>query len=427
MKYMDDGTQEIVEAVAVVSRVDAVPTLLKVLCDITGMRVAVVARVTDKTWTACAVKDDIQFGLQPGAQFPVDATPGFEALASGQPLVIEHASIDPLYRRHPASAFHPIESYISVPIILASGRVFGNLAALDPNPVKISEPRILSMFEQFAGLIAAQLDNQRIHDQEHRALLEERAAGRLREQFIAILGHDLRNPLHAVHGSSDMLERHLTDPALLAIASRIKSNARRMSGLIDDILDFARGRLGNGIAVELTEIENLNAGLLTVVQELQDGQPDCRIIADINVSCPVRCDLGRLQQIASNLLANALTHGLPLSPVKIGAKADANDFVLEVWNAGEPIPAESLDKIFEPFWQHSMSANRNGLGLGLHICAEIVRAHQGRISVTSTRDGGTRFTARLPLGRPNPILGSAAQSSEPRPHLAAFRDAAWRG
>ena len=174
-----------------------------------------------------------------------------------------------------------------------------------------------------------------------------------------------------------------------------------MSGLIDDILDFARGRLGGGIGVELTEIENLNAGLLAVVQELQDGQPDCQIIADIGVSCSVRCDLGRLQQIASNLLANALTHGLPQSPVKISAKADANDFVLEVWNAGEPIPAESLNKIFEPFWRHSVSASRNGLGLGLHICSQIVRAHQGRISVTSTREGGTRFTARLPLGSPH--------------------------
>jgi signal transduction histidine kinase len=396
--YMNDGIQDFVDAVAVIGRIDAVPTLLKVLCEITGMRVAVVARVTDKTWTACAVKDDIHFGIEPGAPFPVDATLCFEALASRHPLVIEHASIDPLYCHRRAPTLHPIESYISAPIILADGRHFGNLSALDPNPAKIGEPRIVSMFEQFAALIAAQLDNQRLHDQQHRALLDERAAGQLREQFIAILGHDLRNPLHAVYASSDMLERKLTDPALLTIASRIKSNARRMSGLIDDVLDFARGRLGGGIGVELTEIENLNAGLLTVVQELQDGQPACQIIADIGVGCPVRCDLGRLQQIASNLLTNALTHGLPRSPVKISAKAEANDFVLEVWNAGEPIPAESLDKIFEPFWRHSVSASRNGLGLGLHICSQIVRAHQGRISVTSTREGGTRFTARLPLG-----------------------------
>jgi signal transduction histidine kinase len=231
----------------------------------------------------------------------------------------------------------------------------------------------------------------------------------------------LRNPLHAVHASSDLLERKLSDPALVTLASRIKGNARRMAALIDDVLECARGRLGGGITVELTEIENLNAGLLTVVQELRDGQLGCKIIADIGVASPVRCDLGRLQQIASNLLSNALTHGLSRSPVKISAKADANDFVLEVWNAGEPIPAESLDKIFDPFWQ--LSASPNGLGLGLHICSQIVRAHQGRLSVTSTREGGTRFTARLPLGTQGvsrAALGPAAHGSELHPHQATF-------
>jgi signal transduction histidine kinase len=144
-----------------------------------------------------------------------------------------------------------------------------------------------------------------------------------------------------------------------------------MSALIDDVLDFARGRLGGGIGLELTEVENINTGLTTVVQELRDAQPECEIISHLGVNRAVRCDLGRLQQVASNLLANALTHGLPESPVKITAKADENDLVLEVWNAGEPIPPESLGKIFEPFWRHSVSRSRNGLGLGLaHLLAD---------------------------------------------------------
>jgi signal transduction histidine kinase len=284
-----------------------------------------------------------------------------------------------------------------VPIIRANGGYFGNLSALDPRPAQVAEPRILSMFTEFAALIASQLDHQSLQAQEHRALLDERAAGELREQFIAILGHDLRNPLHAVYASGDMLERRLIDPQSLALVSRIKTSARRMSALIDDVLDFARGRLGGGIGLELTEVENINTGLTTVVQELRDAQPECEIISHLGVNRAVRCDLGRLQQVASNLLANALTHGLPESPVKITAKADENDLVLEVWNAGEPIPPESLGKIFEPFWRHSVSRSRNGLGLGLHICSQIVRAHAGQITVFSTKESGTRFTVRLPL------------------------------
>jgi hypothetical protein len=254
------------------------------------------------------------------------------------------------------------------------------------------------MFTRFAALISSLLDSQLRRDREHTALLDERAAAGLREQFIAILGHELRNPLHAVFAGADLLTRTLVHPAHAEIASRIKTNASRMSLLIDDVLDFARGRLGGGIGLELTEVENINTGLATVIQELRDAQPDCKILSDIRVTGSVRCDLGRLQQLASNLVANALTHGEPHSPIKITARVDEHDLILEVWNAGEPIPSESIDKIFEPFWRHSISTGRNGLGLGLHICSQIVRAHEGRISVISTRETGTQFTARLPLG-----------------------------
>ena len=77
--------------------------------------------------------------------------------------------------------------------------------------------------------------------------------------------------------------------------------------------------------------------------------------------------------------------------------AEDSDLVLNVWNAGEPIPPENIDKICEPFWRHSTSGNREGLGLGLYICSQIVRAHGGTLSVTSSQERGTSFTARLPL------------------------------
>jgi signal transduction histidine kinase len=418
-----EASEDSARAVAAIARTDAVPTLLKVLCEMTGMRVAVVARVTDKTWTVCAVKDEANFGLRPGMELAVNTTLCFDSRAWRAPIVIEHASADPRYCNHEAPKRYQIEGYVSVPIIRANGGYFGNLSALDPRPAKVADPRILSMFTEFAALIASQLDHQMLQEQEHRALLDERAAGELREQFIAILCHDLRNPLHAVYASGDMLERRLTDPQSLAFVSRIKSNVRRMSALIDDVLDFARGRLGGGIGLELTDVDNINAGLATVVQELRDAQPECEIIAYMSVNRAVRCDLGRLQQVASNLLANALTHGLPHSPVKISARADENDLVLEVWNAGEPIPAESLSKIFEPFWRHSVSASRNGLGLGLHICSQIVRAHAGRISVTSSRKDGTQFSARLPLSTMLPtrsirsVTTLDAMCPEPKPAI----------
>jgi hypothetical protein len=107
-----DSSEDAARTVAAIARMDAVPSLLKVLCEITRMRVAVVARVTDKTWTACAVKDEAHFGLKPGMEFPVDMTLCFDSCASRAPVVIERASTDPRYCDHEAPQRYRIESYV---------------------------------------------------------------------------------------------------------------------------------------------------------------------------------------------------------------------------------------------------------------------------------------------------------------------------
>ena len=290
-----------------------------------------------------------------------------------------------------------LESYVSVPIILADGRYFGNLCAIDRTPAKVSDPRIVSMFQRFAEIIAQQLESELSREEDHTALLDERASSELREQFIAILGHDLRNPLQAVFAGSDLLQRKLADPVLGGVAARIKVNARRMSAMIDDVLDFARGRLGPGIGVTKGAVADVSASLAAVVTELQDAQPGRDIRATFVVDRPLVCDIGRVQQLASNLLANALTHGAPHSPVQISATTDERDLILSVVNEGAPIAPENLHRIFEPYWRHSTAGGRSGLGLGLYICSQIVRAHGGQMTVTSTLEHGTRFTARLPL------------------------------
>ncbi len=395
---MGDTAEEIARDVAAVGRIDAVPTLLKVLCDMTGMGFAAVARVTDGTWTACAVQDNIAFGLKPGGQLDVGTTLCRESRAARRPIVIDQASLDPEYCGHHTPRIYAIESYVSVPIILKNDEYFGNLCAIDPKPAKVKDARIVSMFSHFADLIARHLESEQSRDDAHAALLDARQAGELRDQFIAVLGHDLRTPLAAVAQYGYLLEHQARDPAaVLTISTRIKANVQRMSALIDATLDLARGRLGGGIGVRLESIPDIDVALAAVVTELRDAQPERVIESTIGDCDPVVGDRGRIQQLASNLLGNALTHGSPEGTVTIAAGCEGGHLVLDVWNDGAPIPADSLELIFKPFWRASASADRQGLGLGLHICKEIVEAHGGTLTVTSSARAGTRFVARLPL------------------------------
>lgn len=396
---MNDSAEEIARDVAAVGRIDAVPALLRIVCQTTGMGFAAVARVTDGTWTACAVQDNIQFGLLPGSQLDVHTTLCKESREARVPVVIDQASADPTYRDHHTPRIYGIESYISVPIVMRDGGYFGNLCAIDPRPAKVSEERVVTLFKAFADLIAAQLENERTRDVEQAVILDERQTSKLREEFIAVLGHDLRSPLTAIAASANLLQIQAGDPAKVqGIAQRIRNSSRRMAGLIEDVLDFARGRLGGGFGAVLSDVDDIDQAMHDVAAEVLLGFPSRTIVTAIDVHRVVRCDRGRVQQLVSNLLVNALTHGAHDKPVRLSATADDRSIVLSVSNEGKAIPSESLSQVFQPFWRHAGRDPREGLGLGLFICAQIVQAHGGTLEVMSSEADGTTFAARLPYG-----------------------------
>jgi signal transduction histidine kinase len=344
------------------------------------------------------VRGGLDFDLTPGSRLKARSTLCHHVCSTRSAMVVESASRDPRWLNHPALLRQRFDSYIAVPIVLGAGAPFGTLVAMDSKPRRLSESSILSMFQDFAKLIAAELAGQAREDETRAAHLDERAVGELREQFIAILGHDLRNPLHALAANCDILGRRHSDEWTRAVVARMQTNTRRMSELVDHVLDFARARMGGGIGIHLQASAGIDDALNAIVREVQDARPERSIVAEIRVQRTIACDVGRLQQLASNLLGNAVTHGAPNTPVRLRAGVRNDELILDVWNDGEPIPADSLDKIFSPFWRRQASVRRGGLGLGLYICAEIVRAHGGRLTVASTLSEGTLFTARIPCG-----------------------------
>ncbi|MDP3659134.1 GAF domain-containing sensor histidine kinase [Phenylobacterium sp.] len=390
-----DLAEHFSEDLAAIARIDVIPKILEVVCRTTGMGFAAVARVTEDRWIACAVRDDIAFGLKPGGELAVTTTICNEIRECGQPVIIDHVAEDPLFAEHATPKLYGFQSYISVPI-QHRGAFFGTLCAIDPRPAKLNTPEIRSTFELFADLIARHLAVQEQLVVSEAALSDAQAAAELREQFIAVLGHDLRNPLASIDACARLLLKTPLNDKGVMMAGQLQKSVRRMAELIADVLDFARGRLGGGFAIDTRVDPALGAALEQVIDEFHTAQPDRLIEADITLDRPIACDSSRIGQLLSNLVANALTHGSPTTPVRIRARTTGDMFELSVANGGVPIPEDTVRRLFLPFTRASAAPHQQGLGLGLYIASEIARAHAGELSVCSDAKE-TCFTFRMPI------------------------------
>jgi signal transduction histidine kinase len=395
-KTDDAAADPIAPDVAAIDRIRAVPTILEVVCRTTGMGFAAVARVTDVRWVACAVRDEIAFGLEPGGELAVETTICHEIRRSGRLVAIDHVAEDATWCGHPAPRRYGFQSYISVPIVMPDGTFFGTLCAIDPRPLSVSRPEIVNMFKLFAELIAHHLDaGERLLATET-AVSDERRDAELREQFIAVLGHDLRNPLASIEAGTKLLRREPQTEKGERILTLLQASVGRMAELVDNVLDFARGRLGGGLALEHIEETTLDAVFDQVIEEYRTTSPERTIETALALAHPVRCDPARIAQLLSNLLANALAHGEPDAPVRVAAGIRDDAFQLSVAHAGDPIPPAIIARLFQPFFRREERSGRQRLGLGLYIAQEIARAHGGEIEVLST-DHETVFVFRMAL------------------------------
>ncbi len=388
-----------------IAQIEAVPTILNVVCRVTGMGFAAVARVTDSRWICLAVNDEINFGLKPGGELKVETTICREVHQGRSAVIIDHVAEDEAYCGHPAPALYGFQSYIAMPIFLRDGSLFGTLCAIDPQPAKLKNPGVVGMFELFAQLIAVHLDTGQRLAVAEADLLDARTAAELREQFIAVLGHDLRNPLASIGAGTELLQKTPLNEKARSIVAMMDKSVARMSALINDVLDLARGRLGGGLALTRTST-TLEPIFRQVIAELQSTHPERTITADFQLTQPVVADRNRIGQLLSNLLGNALTYGAEGAPVRVTATTDGQSktgesktggqFKLMVCNAGAPIPPAAMERLFLPFSRGAVRPSQQGLGLGLYIASEIARAHGGKIDVTSTAEA-TCFTFSMPL------------------------------
>jgi signal transduction histidine kinase len=225
-----------------------------------------------------------------------------------------------------------------------------------------------------------------------------RALG-FRDQMLGILGHDLRNPLSAVTGLTGLM---LLDSALSEAArgrvEHIQEAARRMTEMIRTLIDFAQSRFKAGGLPVTPSPCDLGEIAAAAVADLRAAHHGCVIELAAPLCAAGHWDAGRMAQVVSNLVANAIAHGDRAAPVRVALDVGDEHVVLRVSNRGPMIPRELMPTLFEPFRQGSGGAAQSrGLGLGLYIVDQIVRGHGGTIAVDSTPEG-TTFCVRVPRG-----------------------------
>ncbi len=388
------GNHDFQGDIEIMANSDTIRVILETVMLATGMRWAAVARVTKDRWVACRTADDLAFGMAEGDEIAIDQTFCNSVRQNGEWILFDDASKNPLYADHPITRQFGIVSYLSVPVLRADGAFFGTLCALDTVPRKIEGPRAKAMLAMFADIVGRILDTEeRLAAQEANVAHEQQLA-RVQEEFLAILGHDLKNPLAALTAATRQLGNEDLSERGTRIRQMMWSALRRVDDLVENMMYHARSRLG-GIRVTAQPNAPLADAVRQVAEEIRAAEPDHDISVDVDIPGPVSCDAPRIAQAVSNLLSNAIRHGAEGGPIGLSAKRTGDEIVIAVTNRGDPIPAEIRSDLFEPFRRGS-HARGEGLGLGLYIASAIATAHNGRIEV-SHKGGETTVCLRMPM------------------------------
>jgi PAS domain S-box-containing protein len=335
------------------------------------------------------LSDEYRQAVEGHSPWPPGASAPRPVLVSDVTRDPELAAFLPLFRREGIGAL------AFVPLV-TRGQLSGKLVIYHPGPRELGETEV-----EVASAIAGHLASVNAR---FAAVARLEQTIRENELLAGVLAHDLRNPLGAIMTAAQlMLMRADAGERSARPLGRILASGQRMTRMIDQLLDFTRARVGGGIQVHR---HDLSLGELCgqVIGELELAFPDLQIELEVAGDPAGSWDPDRLQQVISNLVANAGQHGEPEAGVRVrvdGRRADS--VFLEVHNQGA-IPPALLPTLFDPFsGARARRAPARGLGLGLYIVKELVRAHGGVVDVVSTPADGTTFTVALPRQGPSSL------------------------
>ncbi|NHO32610.1 ATP-binding protein [Acetobacter fallax] len=387
--------------VVAVREIPGVSTILDAVCRTSGVSFASIAHVTEARWVACAVEDQAEFGLVPGDFLPVSRTVCRDVRTSREPVIIDTVTAQSDDHQHEILASYGIRSYISVPILLPGGDFFGTLCGFSRDHCNVGSEKTRDLFRLFAELVGFNLQSLGRLRKSEAALEQEQEHGTNREKFIAVLIHELRNPLTALESGLRLLERR--PERIGELIPQIRRVAARMNSLIRTTLDVTEIRFGSGLMLERSDGTTLAEALEQIIEEARTAFPEAVIRSELDCKMPVPCDTGRIAQLLANLLRNAISYGTPGTPIIVRVNSRSSELEMSVTNEGEPLRPEIVREMFKPFCRGRSGGKQHGLGLGLYIASEIAHEHGGRLDV-ETEGRLTQFLFRMPSQAPGQVL-----------------------
>ena len=420
---MTDFTDDI----AAVQAIDAIPTILEVVCETTGMGFAAVARVTEDRWIACQVRDGIAFGLAAGGELDVETTLCREVRQAQRAIVIDDVAEDPDYCGHRTPALYGFKSYISVPIVLRDGRFFGTLCAIDPRPHLLSELKTRNLFKLFAELIAFHLhasQSLQASAEAHQGL-EQRVAARTAElahsqdalrqsqkmeavgQLTGGIAHDFNNLLTGITGSLELLQMRAAQGRFNEIDRYVdaaQGAAKRAAALTHRLLAFARRQT---LEAKATDVNRLVQGMEDMVRRSVGPEHEVEVVTAAGLWTTM-IDRNQLENALLNLCINArdaMPEGGRMTIETANLRLDAREaearelqsgdyIAVSVTDTGTGMSAEVVQRAFDPFY--TTKPIGEGTGLGLSMVYGFARQSNGHVGIHSEVGHGTSVRLVLP-------------------------------
>jgi len=374
----------------------AIKDILHCTAEITQLDFASIVRIHEQTWTACAVHSKIKAPFKVGDALVDDLNLKHKLRDEIRPFVMGSIIRQPFGSDNITNLQKEDRVLMSVPIKCSAKNFSGILYAQAPRQKKIFEDSMVRTLQVFAEMISLKIEMYQGGETKADATIASVDPLEIREQLVTILSHDLRTPIHAIGMGTHILLQRDQLAENREIVERIDRSTKRMGKLIDNILSFAHGRLSEAIPANKVYCDLFSKNLKNVVDELRYLYPKRTVLEKIDDAGSVYCDIGQIAQMLSNLGSNALKYSPPDSIVDIAVSTREHTIIISVTNYGKPISNEIIPRLFRPYWRAAQDPASPGLGLGLYIVHEVVKAHGGGIDVQSTAETGTTFTVTIP-------------------------------